>query len=206
MLLSSRKQVRFVLCRDRLVMLQLAGGARAQVIAKHTYPYTGSETGWQPILALLRGVLQAQEWEKAQVTVILSNHFVRFLDMPWSETLLSRQEKLALVQLRFAEVYGDASAQWTFRLGEGTAYGAAAIACALPTELLEHIEALFKSTPLRLHSVQPYLMTAFNACRRGLGKPTGWFLLAERDTYCVGHLRDGQWARDGYAMAALGVR
>ena len=138
-------------------------------------------------------LLQGKDWKKADAMVILSNHFVRFLVLPWNEARLSQAEKMALVQHRFDEVYGEASSAWEFRLSEGS-FGSPSIACAIPQELLNRLKALFEATPLRLELVQPYLMTAFNACRNALGNEASWFVLAERDNICVGLLQDGHWS------------
>lgn len=189
-----RDQVRIVLCKDRVIFLHLQGGARGRrVRSKLIVPCVTSEPGWQPVLAVLESSLQGKDLKKADAMVILSNHFMRFLVLPWNEASLSATEKMALVQHRFSEVYGEGSERWEFRLSEG-AYGASSIASAVPRELLQQLKKLLADSPLRLNSVQPYLMMAFNACRRELGKQDGWFVLAERDTYCIGLMRGGQWS------------
>jgi hypothetical protein len=188
-----RDKVRFVLCKDRLIVLHYQSGRRPHIISRQVFPYSGSEPGWLPLLALLESVLKSQEWKAADAMVILSNHFVRFLVLPWNETLLSGAEKMALVQHRFDEVYGEVSTDWDFRLSEG-AFGTASIACAIPLKLLDQLKAIFENSALKLKLVQPYLMTAFNACRKQLGKEPTWFVLAERDNICVGLLQKGHWS------------
>lgn len=188
-----RDKVRIVLCKDRVIFLQLQGGARNRVVSKAIFPYAGAETGWQPVLALLQRKLQGEDGKKADVTVILSNYFVRFLVLPWNEATLSDAEQMALVQHRFAGVYGESREHWEYRLSEG-AFGAPSLASAVPQELLSQLRTIIKASSLRLSSVQPYLMTAFNVCRSELGNEDGWFVLAERDTFCVGLLQAGQWS------------
>lgn len=188
-----RDKVRIVLCKDRVVILHLQGGARKRVLAKQIIPHTGAEAGWQPVLALLENVLKGAEWKKADASVILSNHFVRFLVLPWNEAALSDAEQMALVRHRFGEVYGESGESSELRLSEG-AFGAPSLASAVPQALLDQLKALFAASPLRLVSVQPYLMTAFNACRRELNKEDGWFILAERDMFCIGLLQGGHWS------------
>ncbi len=188
-----RDKVRIVLCKDRLIVLHYQGGRRPRIHSKQVFPYAGQESGWQPLLGLLESVLKGQNWKPADTSVVLSNHFVRFLALPWNEATLSAEEKIALVQHRFDEVYGEVSSSWDFRLNEGS-FGTPSIACAIPQQLLAQLIALFAASPLRLKSVQPYLMTAFNACRNELGKDPSWFVLAERDNICVGLLQDGHWS------------
>lgn len=188
-----RDKVRIVLCKDRVIVLRLRGGARNRIVSKSTISYAGSEPGWQPVLALLQKSMQGDDVKKAYATVILSNHFVRFLVLPWNEAWLSDAEKMALVQHRFAEVYGENGEHWDYRLSEGT-FGAPSIASAIPHELLSQLKTIFNASVLRLVSVQPYLMTAFNACRTELARDDGWFVLAERDTFCIGLVESGQWS------------
>ena len=188
-----RDKIRFVLCKNRLIIVHMQGGRRARILAKQTFPCDNPDSGWQSVLALLKSALAGSQWKKADAQVVLSNHFVRFLVLPWNETGLSDAEKMALVQHRFGEVYGEGEQGWEFRLNEG-AFGTPSLASAIPAELLSQLKELFTATPLRLKSVQPYLMTAFNACRHELRKEEGWFVLAERDTFCVGLLQGGQWS------------
>ncbi len=188
-----RDKVRIVLCKDRLIVLHHQGGKRSRIHSKQVLPYTGPESGWQPVVAMLESVLNGKDWKKADATVILSNYFVRYLVLPWNEAILSGPEKMALVQHRFDEVYGEASSSWEFRLSEGS-FGSPSIACAIPHALLNHLKVLFEAATLSLKFVQPYLMSAFNACRSELGSGASWFVLAERDNICVGLQQAGQWS------------
>lgn len=188
-----RDRVRIALCRDRLVMVHLRGGRGNHIVSKQVIPYSGTESGWQPVLGILQNTLQDKDWKKAEATVILSNHFVRFLVLPWNDVTLTDAEQLAVAQHRFDEVYGADSANWEVRLSEGPV-GTPSMASAVPQGLLNELKAIFKASTLRLKSVQPYLMSAFNASRRELGSEQGWFVLAERDSFCIGLVQGGQWS------------
>ena len=194
MLRSSRNRLRIALCPDRVAIVQLAGGPQPRLLSKQVQTCDAADAGWEPSIEVLESVLAEGNWGKGDATVVLSNHFMRYLIQPWSDVALSDAEQMALVAHRFAEVYGtEAAANWEFRLSQG-ALGAAAVASAVPRELPARLRALFKSSPLRLRSVQPYLMTAFNACRNELDGEAAGFVLAERGVFCAGLLRDGQWS------------
>jgi len=64
--------------------------------------------------------------------------------------MLSGPEKMALVQHRFDEVYGEASADWDFRLNEG-AFGNPSIACAIPQKLLNQLKHFSRRLPCVLN-------------------------------------------------------
>jgi hypothetical protein len=188
-----RDKVRIALSKDRLIILQHSGGRSTRILSKAALTYPESDSGWQPALEILETALKSQDWKKAEATLILSSHFVRFLVLPWNEARLSVEEQMALVQHRFDAVYGEASAGWEFRLNEGS-FGAPSIACAIPQDLLNQLKTVFNASTLRLKFVQPYLMTAFNACRSELGNEASWFVLAERDNFCIGLLQSGHWS------------
>lgn len=187
-----RDQVRIVLCPDRVITVHCKAGLRPRIVAKQIFQYSGAEPGWQAILTVLQAALDNPDWKNADATLIISNHFVRFLLLPWNDVALTGAEKLSLLQHSFSGVYGDASATWELRLDEGS-FGAPSLASAMDQGLLEQLKSIFNVSTLRLKSVQPYLMTAFNACRRELGKGTAWFILAEQGMSCMGLLNNGQW-------------
>ncbi len=187
-----RDQVRIALCPDRVITVHCKAGLRPRIVAKRVHNYSGSDTGWQTVLPVLQAALNNPDWQHADATLIISNHFVRFLLLPWNDVALNDAEKLSLLRLRFAEVYGEASATWELRLNEGS-YGAPSLASAVDQGLLEQLNSVFNASQLRLKSIQPYLMTAFNACRRELAKDAGWLVLAEPGMFCIGLLHNGQW-------------
>ena len=193
MLLLWRDQLRIVLCADRVIVLHLQNGRSSRIMSKQEIAYAGSESDWLPLLVVLKELLESRKWNKFDVTIILSCNFMQFQMLPWKAVNLTDAEQLALVQHKFSEIYGEASANWEFRLSEGT-IGTPSMVSAFPQDLLNHIQAIFKGSPLRLKSMQPYLMTVFNACRRELGDAAAWFVLVEKDVFCTGLLQNGQWS------------
>lgn len=188
-----RDRVCIALCPDRLVTVHYRTGLRPRIVDKKVlHNYSAPEAGWQASLPLLKATLNNPDWQNAEATLIISNHFVHFLLLPWSDVALTEAEKLSLLQHRFAEVYGEASATWELRLNEGS-FGSPSLASAVDQGLLEQLKDIFNESPLRLKSIQPYLMTAFNICRRKLGKDAAWFVLVEQGVFCIGLLRNGQW-------------
>lgn len=192
-----RDRVRIVLCPDRLITVHYKAGLRPRIIAKQVHRYaatgiSGAGADWQAALTVLQAALGNPDWKNAEATLIISNHFVRFLLLPWNDVALTDAEKLALLQDRFAEVYGEASATWELRLHEGS-FGSPSLASAVDQGLLDQLKGIFKVSGLRLKSIQPYLMTVFNACRHELDNEAAWFVLAEEGMSCIGLLRNGQW-------------
>lgn len=97
----------------------------------------------------------------ARVTCIVAGDAARYRVVPWSEELVSTAQRQVLAEHCFREAYGEAARGWVVRL-HAARHGAAALACALDAALLDRLDALVQARQLRLVSVQPSLMHAFN--------------------------------------------
>lgn len=194
MLPSLRDQARVVLCPDRVVFVRLRRGLRAHVEDKQIVTFAPAEPGepaWGPALAALKELLDGQQ-KSADALLILSNHFVRYVVVPWSDELVSEQEQSAFVRHRFTQVYGELSRGWAIVVSNGSS-GVPRMASAIDQPLLDAARGVFATSKIRLRSVQPYLMSAFNQWRHELKNGGAWFLLAESDRLCLALLHHGQW-------------
>lgn len=122
-----------------------------------------------------------------RVTVVLSSHFVRHALLPWSDALGADEEWLALARHTFTATHGPAAEGWDCRVSPG-GRGEPRLASAVDASLLE---ALRRARCVV--SVQPYLMSAFNARRRALAGRTGWFLVQEPGRAVLALVRGGAW-------------
>ena len=155
-------------------------------------PEAGKLT-WEPALEAFREGLAALNKKASNISVVLSNHFVRYTLVPWVEQIKGEEEKLAHTRNCFEQVYGSAASTWDIRLSNGSE-GETQVACAVDTGLLSALDKATASAGLKLRSVQPYLMTAFNHWRQKLDGPLVWFLLAEQGRMCLSTLTDGKWS------------
>ena len=143
-------------------------------------PAFGSEP-WHGALAAL-----AAADRKRRATVILSNHFVRYAIVPWSEGLDGGAEEEAYVRHHFAKIHGERAKGWALRWSDN---GDTRLASALDPAL---IDALKQALP-RLVSVQPYLMAAINRCRAAIPKGGAWLALVEGERACIALHAAGRW-------------
>lgn len=157
-------ELRVGLCRDRLVL--------ARSIVR-----TGG-TGIDELRKIADG---------SRVSIILSNHFVRYAVLPWTATLTSDEEWLAFAQQSFASTYGTAAAGWKVRVC-ATGFRQAKVASAVDAELIGSLQAL-----PNVVSIQPYLMAAFNFQRRALRGKTAWFVLQEPGRLTLSLFGKGAW-------------
>jgi hypothetical protein len=192
------------LFRDRLLVslapgavswVRLTRGVRPRVSAKRALavdPEYGAEP-WSGAVAALAP--EAEQWrrERLAVTVVLSNHFVRYTVVPPAARSTSAKEALALARFHFSKVHGERAAAWDVRLSPASA--GASLASAIDIALLEAIKACFQPRgKARLVSIQPYTMAAFNFWRGRIDRHGAWLLLVEPGTACVAMLAGKGWA------------
>lgn len=146
---------------------------------------------WTPAVEALRELLAHPNLRRAEATVILSNHFVRYLLIPWSASLVTGEEQLAFARMRLVQVYGGVAQSWMLRLSGGAA-GCAQVAAAVERPLIDSLTTLLENSPLALRSIQPQLMAAFNTARKAIGRDA-WLAVAEPGRVLLGLLRSGRW-------------
>ena len=201
MSLWSRDEHNIVLCHDRVMLvttrreLTRRGVRRRHALAERVLPsdIAAGEAPWHGPLKALETALPGLSRSNSRLTVTLSNHFVRYALIPWSEALSNDREEMAFARHSFREMYGNDADSWELRINHDKA-GMAQLACAVDTRLLDGLRGLFGRTGVRLHSIQPHLMAAYNSCGAALRGRSAWLALAERGNLCLALLRDGQWS------------
>ena len=137
----------------------------------------------------LDGLLNQPKWQHADASVVLSNGFARFQLLPWNEDISSAEEQRTFARHKLAAVYGDSS-EWEIRIAEGKA-GTENLACGIHLKLLDAITACCSKHGVRLRSLQPYLMAAYNRVRPELAEGNIWFAVAEAGARM--HHAPGEW-------------
>jgi hypothetical protein len=146
---------------------------------------------WQGALEALKREAAAWRQKRLRVSVVLSNHFVRYVIVPRADAA-TEEEELALARFQFAKIHGERAKGWEVRLS--SAGRGDRLACAVDRGLVEALKACFPATGKpRLVSVQPYLMAAFNGWRAHIPRAGAWLLLAEPERVCLALLVPTGW-------------
>lgn len=203
MSLLSHDELRIVLSPERIALLHTGHeltlhGYKSHVHANGIVPCeldAASDKPWSSVLKTLEATLPSFIKRKMKVEVILSNHFVQYILVPWLDKV-SDEEGLAFAHHCFHEVYGSAADSWSVRVSPDRA-GVAAIASAVDTGLLDELHSLLERMGLGIKSIQPHLMTAYNSCRGSLEGCSAWIALLEPGNLCLAMLQKGQlvWIR-----------
>lgn len=190
-----RRQQGVALFPDRLVLARASGGFRRRLEHREIVELAPAQAGmppWQPAVDALATKVAAGEFAKAEVTLVLSNCFVRYALVPWSDALGGREEELAFARHCFARVYGSEAETWTLKLSP-TGPGQARLACAIEEKLVDALSACMAVLGSGYRSLQPHLMASFNRCRARLGENPAWLVVAEPGLLCLALLQAGRW-------------
>lgn len=176
-----RKRLRIALAPDGVAAVLLARGRKPAVEKKLAWacrPGRSDTHPWQAaIRALSEGIGELQA-KGADATIVLSNHFVRYALLPWSDQVTGAEERQAIARISFEKYFGSAAGGWSVRLSDD-AYGRPSLASAVDMPLPEAIVQACHGAGLKPFSVQPYLMSVFNQYRRQLTAPNTCLVVAE---------------------------
>jgi len=196
--LSLRDELRVVINREQIQVLLLGRkltlkGKQSRIIAKKSYSYaSGAESFWDDALKVLETALSELSSKPAFAKVVLSNHFMSYAMVELSQSLNGEEEELAYAKHCFSQLYGSVAATWDLRMSQDFA-GTRQLVSAVDAQFLQNLRATFARANVKLQSVQPYLMAAYNNCQSHLQNLEAWFVLYEHGHLCMGQVSQGHW-------------
>ena len=173
-----KKPLRIGVSAKRLVM---SGGRALELPA-------GED--WRGALGALAEVVKPHKGREA--AVVLADQFVRYALLPWSPSVKTDAQWLSLARHRFSALHGAAAAEWDVKVTETSPTGAR-LACAVDRPLIEALAGAFVSADVRLISVQPFLVAAFNQIRQRVGGGSYWIVVEEPGRLTLALIERGAW-------------
>ncbi len=174
-------ELHIALCEDRLFL----SDGREVSFAK-------SEQGplWRPAVEALPEVLKG--FPDCAAHIVLADQFVRYALLPWSDTLKTHAQWMALARHRFCAIHGPVANDWEIKFAE-TAPSGPRLACAVDAELVNEIALRFSGSGAQLVSVVPFLIAAFNRVRSRTGGSC-WLVIEEPGRLTLALFLRGVWA------------
>jgi hypothetical protein len=172
------KQLRIGLAADRIYM----SGAKAIELA-------ANDGTWEAAVEALPAILAGQKGEAA---VVIADQFVRYALLPYSEALKTPEQWAALATHRFNTLHGPRAADWQITVSETAPLGAR-LACAVDRTLIVQLAEIFTKANIRLGSVQPFLVAAFNRIRKSVGNGSCWIVVEEPGRLTLALIQRGMW-------------
>ncbi|MGE5490671.1 MAG: hypothetical protein ACM31P_05235 [Actinomycetota bacterium] len=142
--------------------------------------------------AALAELVKRPEVGRGNLTLLLSNHFVRYLLVPWRSEVRDPAEFAAFADICWDRTYGGDPARRVLRTAREKS-GSPRLAAALDADFLAALREAVSQSPLKLMSVQPYLTAAFNRLGSAWRRRDFLFLVAEPDRTCLLAALGGAW-------------
>ena len=124
------------------------------------------------------------------LAVALGDDCVRLFMVPPPLNAVSVQDVRAAAMMRFHILYGDDASAW--RIDCAASADKPFLACALPASLASSVQAAARDHRLRLVSLAPAFVLAWNRLHRRLG--SAWLGLVQGGQITLGCLGDGELA------------
>lgn len=177
-----RKQLYVVIYPDRVILRGLGKGIRRTIVLQNEIPCLPQPDApnWQSALSTFEYWLASSEMKEADVTITLSNHFVRYSLIHDSTEISSRDEAQTMAKILFEEIYGSPAKKWEFAIEEGID-GESRLIAAIDLDFLNGIVEILKISSMRLSAITPYFVSVFNRFHRQIPNSGCFFALVERD-------------------------
>lgn len=188
-IMPQRMQVTFAADGVYLARIDLFGRTSSHIEKLPMLEQASEAPAWQAWVLPLTSWLQEHAEASFELSVFLSDRFVRYQHLPWHDGINGERERQALASHRFRQVYGEVAGQWELALTDDMP-GNASMVCAIDHALLEALRGI--GTNAHLISVQPLFVAAYN---RALQKCKGhqfWFVHVEPGRVCMALLKSGQ--------------
>jgi hypothetical protein len=149
------------------------------------------ERTWQPALAALSAWFKEQGGLRIQANLVLSDRFARYAVLPWSPAVRTDLELAMVSRLHMESVYGLPFNDQTIAT-DFASYGKPGVMCALPKDLIDEAENLFKQHRTTVSSIQTLFIASHNRSCKHL--PANVLHVSIEDTHVVlGTIKAGAW-------------
>jgi hypothetical protein len=176
-------------------MVRLKRGIKPSSIGEHEQSIESQPPQqWAAALAAIDAQLAKDDWKGAALRVVLADCWVRYVVVPWVAEVSSADERLAHARQLLASTYGDAVSGWAVRLSDAPPHHAR-VACTMPSELLDGIRDLCSRREVKLASLQPQLIAAYENWRHCLPASGAWFVTVGEGTLAAARLSAHGWDR-----------
>jgi hypothetical protein len=189
-----RDEVAIYVAPRKIALARRARGVKPLLGSATEIAVSGHFNDFGPALARLADVLTEPTWQDAIARVIVADPWARYGIVPWPDLRLDNDGRLSHARYVLMESYGDAVSDWNVSLAD-TPPGRPYVACAMPAPLKSGLEETLAGARLKLVSLQPQLIVAFNAWRHQLPADDAWFVSLDEGSLAAVHLSQGVWDR-----------
>ena len=170
---------------ESVTVIHRSRGLRRQIMQQQNIAIALNEdlhsekSVWLQAIRTLEIAMAAMQIKpKTTLQIIIADDFVRYLILPSGPIPMSPAEKHAYALATYFEIYGAVADSWHIKLHDA-APNETTLAAAIDENLLETLKQVSLKHQLKLTSVQPFLMYAYNGLIKQVGKLNGYLVILE---------------------------
>ena len=185
-------QVQVFFAPNRIELVRSHRGIKLKQAPKLSMAWTRELDlpAWEQPLAQLDQMIA--EVAGADLTITISNYFVRYAVISPQIQIASPAELYAYTAFHMREVYGERVGAWALSMSAWDPCSGG-ICAAIENALLQQLNELAVRRKVRLKSVEPYLSGAFDRWRKRFNGKRIWLVLVESGRLCLASLSNGAW-------------
>ena len=187
-----RDQIQAYVAPERVDVVRFSRGFKPVQTAKMTTSckVTQGAPSWQSALQTLDSNLV--DAENTELTVTLSNHFVRYVTLPPQIAIATPEEVKSYATFRMREIYAERIDSWLLSVSEWSPINGA-ICAAIPRNLMSQLEEIATRHRCKLNEIEPYLASTYDHWQKLLRGNTLYFAVIETGRICIARLSNEIW-------------
>lgn len=187
-----RDQLHVFFAPERVDLVRSARGRKPTNIANITAKCNQKpgRLQWELPLHQLANMLESAQ--KSEMTVTISNHFIRYIVLPPENEITTPDEVFAYAGFRMREVYAERVNDWILSVSAWSP-SRGAICAAISRELMAKLQELALRHKIKLIGIVPYLVSAFDQWHNLFDDKRNYFVLVETGRFCIALLNNNIW-------------
>jgi len=187
-----RDQIQVFLAPERLDLVRFSRGFKPVQMAKVTAQcqHIQGAVVWQAALQQLEKNLT--DAAGTDLSITLSNHFVRYVTLPPQAEIATPEEVKSYAHFRMREIYAERMDAWVLSVSEWHPV-TGAICAAIPRVLMTQLEEMTARHQTKLKNIEPYLASIYDHWQKLLHANTIYLAVIETGRICVAILINGIW-------------
>lgn len=187
-----RDRIQVFLAPGRIDLVRSTRGFKPVQAAKVTVWCEPAQDApvWQTALQQLEKHLM--DAAGAQLSVTLSNHFVRYVALLPQAEIATPEEVSSYAAFRMREVYAERVNSWALSVSEWTPLSGA-VCAAIPRDLMVQLEEMAARCRCTLKEIEPYFASVYDRWQKLLDGNKTYFAVIEAGRICLAVLINGSW-------------
>lgn len=187
-----RDQIQVFVAPGRIDLVRTTRGFKPVQAAKVTVWCEPAQDApvWQAAVQQLEKHLM--DAAGAQLSVTLSNHFVRYVALLPQAEIATPEEVSSYAAFRMREVYAERVNSWALSVSEWTPLSGA-VCAAIPRDLMVQLEEMAARCRCTLKEIEPYFASVYDRWQKLLDGNKTYFAVIEAGRICLAVLINGSW-------------